>query len=70
MATTEGRLDAFMEQVTNRLNTMNERISSVERSLNERLNDQRAWLIALTALAGAQLAALVTLALAMCRLGR
>ena len=70
MATTEGRLDAVMEQVANPLNTMNERISSVERSLNERLNDLRTWLIVLTSLTGAQLAALVALAMAMCRLGR
>ena len=70
MATTEGRLDAVMEQVANPLNTMNERISGVERSLNERLNDLRTWLIVLTSLTGAQLAALVALAMAMCRLGR
>jgi hypothetical protein len=70
MATTEGRLDALMEKVANRLNTMNERIGGIERSLNERLNDLRPWLIVLTTLAGAQLAALVALAITMSRLGR
>jgi hypothetical protein len=61
MATTEGRLAASIEALANQLNTMNERINSVECSLNERLNDIRTWLIALTILAGAILAALVTL---------
>jgi hypothetical protein len=70
MATTEGRLDALMEKVANRLNTMNERIGGIECSLNERLNDLRPWLIVLTTLAGAQLAALVALAITMSRLGR
>jgi hypothetical protein len=70
MATTEGRLDALMEKVANRLNTMNERIGGVERRLNERLKDLRAWLITLTTLACAELAALVTLATVMCRLDR
>jgi hypothetical protein len=69
MTTTEGRLDAFMGKVANPLNTMNERIGSVECTMNERRNDQRAWLIALTALDGAQLVALATLAVATCRLG-
>jgi hypothetical protein len=60
-----------------RLTTLEARFASLERSINERfdgvcrrLDNIRIWLIALTGLAGAQLAATVALAIALSRLGR
>jgi hypothetical protein len=60
-----------------RLSTLAARFASLERSINERfdevcrrLDNRRFWLIALTGLAGAQLAATVALAIVMSRLSR
>jgi hypothetical protein len=50
--------------------TVEERVSEIEgvlRQMNERLGDIRAWLMALTGLAGAQLTAMVVLALTLVR---
>ena len=66
MATPEGRLS-----------TLDARFASLERSINERfdevcrrLDGMRTWLIALTGLYAVQLAALITLAVVLSRLGR
>jgi chaperonin cofactor prefoldin len=70
MATTEDRvlvletqLKTLMETLATQLGTMNERFTDVHR----RLDDLRAWLIALTGLAGAQLTAMVAMALTLAR---
>jgi hypothetical protein len=60
-----------------RLSTLEARFASLERSINERfdevcrrLDNIRTWLIALTGLAGTQLAALIALTIMLSRLGR
>jgi len=63
----ETRLESLMETLANQLSTMNTRMGSVQHSLNERLNDLRAWLIALTTLAGVQFATMLTLAIVVLR---
>jgi hypothetical protein len=70
LSTLEARFETFMETLVNQLSTINERISGSERSLTERLNHLRIWLIALTGLAGVQLAALIALNIVLSRLGR
>jgi hypothetical protein len=66
LSTLEARFDTFTQTLANQLATINERFAEVCR----RLDGIRAWLIALTGLAGVQLAATVGLAIAMSRLGR
>jgi hypothetical protein len=66
LSTLEGRFDTLMETLASQLEQMNKRIDDMHR----RQDDLHAWLIALTALAGAQLTATVALAIAMSRLAR
>jgi hypothetical protein len=60
MGVLEGRFETLMETLATQLGPMNARISDVQRTL-------RAWLLALTGLSAAQLAATVAIALTLAR---
>jgi hypothetical protein len=66
LSTLDARFDTLLETLSNQIKSNNKCFDDVLR----RLDGLRAWLIALTALAGVQLGATVALAIVMSRLGR
>jgi hypothetical protein len=63
----EPALESRVTVVETRLETLMETLAQQLHTMNERMNDIRAWLIALTALAGLQFTAMLTLAILVLR---